>query len=226
MEYKLSLWCNWITLQNTTLGTWVRILLGLQINLWCNGWIEDFESSGTGSIRVYSTIECLIKKLEIMKTAQQKWKNFSGKVFDQPITKIIENAIVKEQKAGYRVKVCVGSDSQAYKSHIEYATVIVILREGKGGFMFMRNYKGTKRIRIKERMLKEVTMSVEVAYAICNILDKYNVALEVHADINTDPKFESNVALKDAMGYILGMGFKFKAKPYAFASSSCADKVV
>lgn len=160
-----------------------------------------------------------------MKVAQQKWRNFSGKVFDQPITKIIENAIVKEQEAGYRLKICVGSDSQAYKTHIEYATVIVVLREGKGGFMFMRNYKGSKQIRIKERMLKEVTMSVEVAYAICNILDRYNVDLEVHADINTDPKFESNIALKDAMGYILGMGFVFKAKPFAFASSSCADKV-
>jgi predicted RNase H-related nuclease YkuK (DUF458 family) len=161
-----------------------------------------------------------------MKVTQQKWRNFSGKVFDQPITEIIENAIVKEKKAGYRLKICVGSDSQAYKSHIEYATVIVVLREGKGGFMFMRNYKGTKQIGIKERMLKEVTMSVEEAYAICNILDKHNVDLEVHADINTDPNFESNVALKDAMGYILGMGFVFKAKPYAFASSSCADKVV
>jgi len=161
-----------------------------------------------------------------MKVTQQKWRNFSGKVFDLPITKVIENAIVREQKAGHRLKICVGSDSQAYKSHIEYATVIVVLREGKGGFMFMRNYKGTTQIRIKERMLKEVTMSVEVAYAICNILDKYNVDLEVHADINTDPKFESNIALKDAMGYILGMGFVFKAKPHAFASSSCADKVV
>lgn len=161
-----------------------------------------------------------------MKITQQKWRNFSGKTFDMPITDVIENAIIKEQKAGHRLKVCVGSDSQAYRSHVEYATVVVVLREGKGGFMFMRNYKGTKHIRIKERMLKEVTMSVEVAYAICKILDKYNVALEVHADINTDPKFQSNVALKDAMGYILGMGFIFKAKPYAFASSSCADKVV
>ncbi|WP_298901230.1 ribonuclease H-like YkuK family protein [uncultured Psychroserpens sp.] len=161
-----------------------------------------------------------------MKIVQQKWRNFSGKIYNQPITELIESAIVKEQNAGYRLKVCVGSDSQAYKSHIEYATVIVVLREGKGGFMFMRNYKGTKHIGIKERMLKEVTMSVEVAYTICDILDKYDVALEVHADINTDPKFQSNVALKDAMGYILGMGFVFKAKPHAFASSSCADKVV
>ena len=33
-------------------------------------------------------------------------------------------------------------------------------------------------------------------------------------------------ALREAMGYILGMGFAFKAKPEAFASSSCANKIV
>src|SRR5215203_3565692 len=49
---------------------------------------------------------------------------------------------------------------------------------------------------------------------------------EGHADINTNPHFKSNDALKEAMGYILGMGFAFKAKPEAFASSSCANKVV
>ena len=31
---------------------------------------------------------------------------------------------------------------------------------------------------------------------------------------------------KEAMGYILGMGFSFRAKPDSFASSSCANKVV
>jgi len=54
----------------------------------------------------------------------------------------------------------------------------------------------------------------------------YGVDMEVHADINTNPSFKSNDALKEAMGYILGMGFAFRAKPDAFASSSCANKVV
>ena len=79
---------------------------------------------------------------------------------------------------------------------------------------------------LKERMINEVGKSVEIAYALCNLLDEHNVELEVHADINTDPSFKSNTALKEAMGYILGMGFVFKAKPNAFASSSCADKIV
>ena len=79
---------------------------------------------------------------------------------------------------------------------------------------------------LRERMILEVAKSVEVAYALCDLLDEHKVELEVHADINTDPHFQSNAALKEAMGYILGMGFVFKAKPNAFASSSCADKVV
>ena len=79
---------------------------------------------------------------------------------------------------------------------------------------------------IKERMIVEVSKSIEVAYSICHILDKYKIGLEVHADINTDPNFKSNTALSEAMGYIKGMGFVFKAKPDAFASSTCADKVV
>ena len=61
---------------------------------------------------------------------------------------------------------------------------------------------------------------------LCNLFTVYDVDMEVHADINTNPQFKSNEALREAMGYILGMGFAFKAKPEAFASSSCANKVV
>jgi predicted RNase H-related nuclease YkuK (DUF458 family) len=75
-------------------------------------------------------------------------------------------------------------------------------------------------------MLAEVTKSIEVAYELCSLFTTYNVDMEVHADINTQPNFKSNDALKEAMGYITGMGFAFKAKPHAFASSSCADKAV
>lgn len=127
---------------------------------------------------------------------------------------------------GHRLKVCIGTDSQVRGGVVEFASVIVFLREKKGGFMYIANYRVDKKMGLKERMILEVARSVEVAYSLCDLLDKYKVELEVHADINTDPAFESNTALKDAMGYILGMGFVFKAKPDAFASSSCADKVV
>lgn len=155
-----------------------------------------------------------------------KWRRLNGQRIELPIKEAVEQALVRELEAGHKLKVCIGTDSQVRGGVVEFATVIVFLREKKGGFMYIHNYKMTKRMSLRERMILEVSKSIEVAYALCDLLDQYDVALEVHADINTDPHFQSNVALKEAMGYILGMGFEFKAKPDAFASSYCADKVV
>ena len=155
-----------------------------------------------------------------------KWRRLNGERIEQPIKEMVEATIIRETRAGHRLKVCIGTDSQKRGSRIEFATVIVFLREKKGGFMYISNDTMTQKMGLRERMILEVAKSVETAYALCDLLDRHRVELEVHADINTDPHFQSNVALKEAMGYIVGMGFTFKAKPDAFASSSCADKVV
>lgn len=153
------------------------------------------------------------------------WRKFDGQRIELPIQDAVEKTIIREKELGNNLKVCIGSDSQVRGGCVEYATVIVFLREKKGGFMFIQNSRENRKMSLRERMIFEVSKSIEVAYALCDLLDKHNVELEVHADINTDPHFESNIALKEAMGYILSMGFEFKAKPDAFASSSCADKV-
>ena len=155
-----------------------------------------------------------------------RWRKFNGETIDIPILKAVENAIKRETEAGFRLKVCIGTDSQVKGHETEFATVIVFLREGHGGFMFIHNEKTKQQFTIKERMLMEVAKSIEIAYELCNLFTIYDVDMEVHADINTNPHFKSNDALKEAMGYILGMGFAFKAKPEAFASSSCANKIV
>lgn len=92
--------------------------------------------------------------------------------------------------------------------------------------MFIHQERTSQKMSIRERMLSEVQKSIETAYTLCDLLDLYDIGLEVHADINTSPQFKSNVALHEAMGYILSMGFVFKAKPEAFASSACANKMV
>lgn len=154
------------------------------------------------------------------------WRRFTGEPIQLPIKEAVEQAIERETAAGYHLKVCIGTDSQVKGVETEFATVIVFLREGRGGFMFIHNEKTTKKYSIKERMLVEVAKSIEIAYELCDLFTLYDVDMEVHADINTNPSFKSNEALREAMGYILGMGFAFKAKPEAFASSSCANKVV
>ncbi len=158
--------------------------------------------------------------------AELNWRRLNGQKIELPIKEAVEKTIKEQHEQGHKLKVCIGTDSQVRNETIEYATVIVFLREKKGGFMFIHNFSTKRKMSLRERMISEVAKSVEVAYALCDLFDLYDVALEVHADINTDPHFKSNTALKEAMGYILGMGFEFKAKPDAFASSSCADKVV
>lgn len=154
------------------------------------------------------------------------WRKFNGDPIDLPIRDAVERAIRRETEQGYHLKVCIGTDSQVKGAETEFATVIVFLREGHGGFMFIHNDKTRQKYSIKERMLVEVARSIEIAYELCSLFTEFDVDMEVHADINTNPHFKSNDALKEAMGYILGMGFAFKAKPEAFASSSCANKVV
>ena len=154
------------------------------------------------------------------------WRKFNGDLLDAPIVEAVEAAIKRETAKGFHLKVCIGTDSQVRSGETEFATVIVFLREGHGGFMFLHNEKTRQSYSIKERMLVEVARSIEIAYELCNLFNRYDVDMEVHADINTNPHFKSNDALKEAMGYILGMGFAFKAKPEAFASSSCANRAV
>jgi predicted RNase H-related nuclease YkuK (DUF458 family) len=155
-----------------------------------------------------------------------EWHKFNGDPIEGSIQEAVKQTIIKETVHGQKLKVCIGSDSQVKGGITEFATVIVFLREKRGGFMFIQNDKSSQHFTIKERMLAEVTKSIAIAYQLCPILEEFHVDMEVHADINTNPSFNSNTALKEAMGYILGMGFCFKAKPEAFASSCCADKVI
>jgi len=154
------------------------------------------------------------------------WRKFNGEKIHLSIKDEVEKTIQAEHAMGNKLMVCIGTDSQVHGKVIEFASVIVFLREKRGGFMYIHNERLRHKMSIKERLLHEVAMSINVAYELCDLLDKYDVDLEVHADINTNPQFKSNTALSEAMGYILSMGFAFKAKPHAFASTSCANKMV
>ena len=99
-----------------------------------------------------------------------RWRKFNGDPIELPIMEAVENAIKREIQKGFRLKVCIGTDSQVKGQETEYATVIVFLREGHGGFMFIHNEKTRQQFTIKERMLMEVAKSIEIAYELCNLL--------------------------------------------------------
>jgi uncharacterized protein len=154
------------------------------------------------------------------------WRKLNGEILLLPIKEAVKKVLDEEANNNTKLKVCIGTDSQVKANTTEFATVIVFLRKHRGGFMYIHNEKTSTKYHIKERMLLEVAKSIEVAYELCELFIQYNVEMEIHADINTNPQFKSYEALKDSMGYIVGMGFNIKVKPEAFASSCCADRIV
>lgn len=72
------------------------------------------------------------------------WRKFNGDAIHLPIKDAVEEAIKRETASGNKLKVCIGTDSQVKGRDTEFATVIVFLREGRGGFMFIHNEKTLK----------------------------------------------------------------------------------
>jgi Uncharacterized protein conserved in bacteria len=156
----------------------------------------------------------------------KQWRKLTGEYLTNYLEDEVLGVILREKEQGHSLKVCIGTDSQVKGTFTEFATAIVFIRKGKGGFMYLNNETTQEKMTIKQRMMTEVSRSIEVAYRLCDLFTSHNIDMEVHVDINTNPIYKSNDALKEAIGYISGMGFNFKVKPEAFASSCCANKVV
>jgi len=163
-----------------------------------------------------------------------KWKR-NDKLIEEPIVDYLEKIFEEEMARGFTLKVYVGTDSQKSGRGYKFATVILITTKedligttvGRGGIIIAATYHQEFKLKnkelVNERMVFEVGKSVEAAYEIAPLLDLYDIQLEIHADINPNPNFESNKALQQAVGYILGMGYDFKVKPESFCATHCAD---
>jgi predicted RNase H-related nuclease YkuK (DUF458 family) len=82
----------------------------------------------------------------------------------------------------------------------------------------MHDFKQANKALVNERMVYEVGKS-EGCIRYSTVTGFIRHPLEIHADIKR-PKWESNKALQQTIGYILGMGYQFKIKPDAYAASS------
>ncbi len=154
------------------------------------------------------------------------WTTISREVIPIPLPDYVVARVKTGMMGGHKLRVCVGTDSQQFLRHIEFASVVVIYLIGQGGSMVMRRFRETRPFTLRERLMHEVSLSIDIAWPLLEPLEKLGASIEVHADINEDPRFPSHVAYQEARGYVRGMGLTFKAKPEAFASSCCADALV
>ena len=130
-------------------------------------------------------------------------------------------------------KVYLGCDSVRYlkrgSNYARYATVAIVHKNGNNGCRIF-SHRSTepdydlKKNRPKMRMMNEVMKVCTLYNQIAPFIDEFDV--EIHLDVNTDPKYGSNCAATEAAGYVLGMtGIHAKLKPDSFAASYGADAV-
>jgi predicted RNase H-related nuclease YkuK (DUF458 family) len=118
-----------------------------------------------------------------------------------------------------------------------YATVIVIRNASGPGVYhgckvfptsvklpdYGRVIRSGKMANLKLRLLQEVTFALEAFDGVQDAIGDRQ--FEIHLDIASDPKWESNVAMADAKGYVMGVtGRAPEFKPYALAASFAADE--
>lgn len=130
-------------------------------------------------------------------------------------------------------KVYLGCDSvrlfRKNKAFAKFATVCIIHKNGNNGCKVFSNTSyevdyDLKANRPKMRMINEARKVCEMYLQVAPLIDEFDI--EIHLDVNTDPKYGSNCAAQEAAGYVLGMtGIVPKLKPEGFAASYGADGV-
>jgi predicted RNase H-related nuclease YkuK (DUF458 family) len=136
----------------------------------------------------------------------------------------IKEAIKAATAIGDKV-VLIGTDSQMFERKIDFVTAIVIVTPGKGGRAFYTKEKNKKFNSLREKLVKETWMSVQVAMEIEPLLPE-SCDLAVHIDASQDKRWRSSKHVQELVGMVVGQGFTAVTKPRAFAASHVAEHIV
>lgn len=143
-------------------------------------------------------------------------KNVIGEIF---------NFIQEKPQSAY--KLVIGTDSLNMADHSDFVTAIIILRIGNGGRYFWRRITDKNFKSLRERIYKEVYLSLEIGQQLLKLLEKnklYNFDLEIHVDVGQNG--ETRNLINEVTGLVRGCGFVVKTKPESFAASSVADHCI
>jgi uncharacterized protein len=127
-----------------------------------------------------------------------------------------------------RYKVTIGTDSEllAGKS-ADFVTAIVVHRVGNGGRYFWRRFELGKFHTLRDRIIKEVLISIEVAEKVLAELKKSPLPefdFEIHADIGENGP--TKAMIQEVVAMIRGNNFQVRTKPESYAASNVADRHV
>lgn len=125
--------------------------------------------------------------------------------------------INEERERDY--KIIIGTDSNG-RGSAEFVTAVIVHRVGRGGRYFWIKYKGIGKLVLRQRIYKEVELSLNMAQKLIKKIPDDN--LEIHVDVGQYG--ETRAMIKEVIGMVRGSGFDCKTKPESYGASHIADK--
>ena len=127
-------------------------------------------------------------------------------------------------------KIIIGTDSRGLANNkADFVTAIVVHRVGNGGRYFWRQFDVGKFYTLRDRIIREVMISLEAAHVLLEELKRQEeIALiphwefEIHADVGANGP--TNELIQEVVGMIRANNFEAKTKPESYAASSVADR--
>lgn len=145
----------------------------------------------------------------------------------------IINFIKQDEKRRY--KITIGSDSEILPNlDADFVTAVVVHRIGNGGRYFWRRVTHGKFYNLRDRIIQEVVLSLELGKKILLELKKLSNLewkenspqwdFEIHVDIGE--KGETKAMIQEVVGMIRAYDFLPITKPQSYAASNIADRHV
>jgi predicted RNase H-related nuclease YkuK (DUF458 family) len=124
-------------------------------------------------------------------------------------------------------KITIGTDSERLgDKRGDFVTAIVIHRVGNGGIYFYRRIIDDRKFyTLRDRMIREAMISLEIAHAFLAETEKTKLPkfdFEIHVDIGANGA--TRTMLQELTGLIRANNFAVKTKPDSYAASKVADR--
>ena len=125
-----------------------------------------------------------------------------------------------------KYKIMIGTDSaRLADGRADFVTAVVVHRVGNGGRYFWRRLELRNFHTLRDRIIREVLLSLEVAEEVLKALKDANAPhfdFEIHADIGENG--ETKTMIQEVVGMIRAHNFEARTKPMSYAASNVADR--
>jgi predicted RNase H-related nuclease YkuK (DUF458 family) len=125
-------------------------------------------------------------------------------------------------------KVTIGTDSELRAGKkADFVTAVVVHRVGNGGRYFWRRFQLEKFHTLRDRIIKEVMVSIDIARETLAELEKFSLPefdFEIHIDVGENGP--TKPMIQEVVGIVRAMNFEAKTKPESYAASNVADRHV